>query len=749
MGIHTSNLPSKKPSGEGGSVEVINGLTSSKTDAALSAAMGKKLNDENVQIKQDVKICSEFNLGNIYTIDGYRLNTSGNVVEDANSIMSDYIDVINLGLKVHGQIYNAAAYAVFYDSGKNICENGVKTVTTTISDSSNVIEIKQPSNAVFARFSKSKTRDTYISAIKYSTVTDFYNEFKILNSYLPTISTLDNLLNIQSSDLNVGEYIPLTGTHATTTSNQPGFYSLSVPIIQGDIITIGTSGSATARAYALTDTAKKILTLTESGYDSTLSPDKLIAEVDGFLIINCKESGISKFTCNIKTSNIVKIENDIIRIENKSIGLQEQLNNANIYKSMDITPDLMTDGSYYNTSGTSSGNIIMQAGYSSIKIEVKSGAIVKVATNGGNAARAYALTNCNGLIYLKSDALYNCLDNPDTIDVTEDGYLIVHCTTATKSGLILNISRYNLEQDLNGVKKIVNDLNSLPLSYIKTFYNNPLPTNPNKLKILAIGNSFTDDGTSFLQDLINETSLINISVCRVVNGGKALDFYYNALSDNNTEMTLTSLNPTAVASKTGTLKEILAYQDWDIIIFQQLSNYAGQYNTIDPYLPTLAKEARKLCPNPCVCVGWQSTWAWSVNKQGGWITGSTQIEECEYIAKTASQVANYGVDIIIPSGWAVQNARKAESDGLITSYDDFTRDTLHLDYGVGRYVAACAWFESLIRPIYGIGIVGNTLRVSLSEEQLQTGTNVTDDNAVILQKCARNACIDRFNIDIE
>ncbi|MDR0572467.1 MAG: DUF4886 domain-containing protein [Tannerella sp.] len=57
------------------------------------------------------------------------------------------------------------------------------------------------------------------------------------------------------------------------------------------------------------------------------------------------------------------------------------------------------------------------------------------------------------------------------------------------------------------------------------------------------------------------------------------------------------------------------------------------------------------------------------------------------VAKQISEVES--IDIIIPSGTAIQNGR--------TSYigDNFTIDGFHLDYGIGRYTVACVWFEKL------------------------------------------------------
>ena len=55
------------------------------------------------------------------------------------------------------------------------------------------------------------------------------------------------------------------------------------------------------------------------------------------------------------------------------------------------------------------------------------------------------------------------------------------------------------------------------------------------------------------------------------------------------------------------------------------------------------------------------------------------------------------IKIVIPSGTAIQNAR--------TSFigDHLNRDGYHLDVKVGRYTAACTWFERIFKH----NVVGN------------------------------------------
>ena len=59
--------------------------------------------------------------------------------------------------------------------------------------------------------------------------------------------------------------------------------------------------------------------------------------------------------------------------------------------------------------------------------------------------------------------------------------------------------------------------------------------------------------------------------------------------------------------------------------------------------------------------------------------------------------------------------------------------------GVGRYVAACTFFESVISPMVHISVLGNTATHSLSDDERNkyTGSVAVDIyNRFLCQKCA-------------
>lgn len=144
------------------------------------------------------------------------------------------------------------------------------------------------------------------------------------------------------------------------------------------------------------------------------------------------------------------------------------------------------------------------------------------------------------------------------------------------------------------------------------------------------------------------------------------------------------------------------------------------------------------------------------------------------------------VKFVIPSGTAVQNARtnltlrnstiytsavpappsikQAEVitslDGIESTYPfmdntvnwrnktDFTRDSIHANFGITRYIIAGTLFQTFIAKLFNIDIENCTYRIPLGsgDYREQLCTAVTDDNISLINKCIKEACNKPFEI---
>lgn len=269
----------------------------------------------------------------------------------------------------------------------------------------------------------------------------------------------------------------------------------------------------------------------------------------------------------------------------------------------------------------------------------------------------------------------------------------------------------------------------------------PLPTYPNSLKILCIGNSFTEDATNRLPKIIETCSLKNICIGHLIAGGATLKQYYDSYMKDSAiglyQVTDDQMKWTTISKKI-TMKQALQYADWDIITFQQVSYEAGRFQTYQPYLSNLIDIAKKECKNSTPVFVWQMSWAYG--------TGCTEEVFGRYgynqmkmyndiINATKIMMGQSDIDIVVPIGTAIQNLRNTN---LNNPPLDITRDFRHIDQGVGRYTASCTLFQALIAPIYDVNLF-DTHPFGLSGN-----IPLTDENFRICQQAAVDACNNPF-----
>lgn len=243
-----------------------------------------------------------------------------------------------------------------------------------------------------------------------------------------------------------------------------------------------------------------------------------------------------------------------------------------------------------------------------------------------------------------------------------------------------------------------------PIAYIP---GGSLPESADTLRILGVGNSFTDDGMMYLPDLLRASGIENVVLGRLYYPGCSLEqhcrFYAgdeaNYIYYKSTENEWTTVNDRA------TLVEALEDECWDIVVLQQASHFSGRYATYDPWLEELIGIVLSHNSNPQLCLAWQMTWAYAKDSDHGGFAayGNDQQRMYEAITSAAQRLQKeYSLEVLIPTGTAIQNLRAS-----LLTHRDATRDGYHLDLGVGRYTAACTWFDALIAPILDVSLKSN------------------------------------------
>lgn len=273
--------------------------------------------------------------------------------------------------------------------------------------------------------------------------------------------------------------------------------------------------------------------------------------------------------------------------------------------------------------------------------------------------------------------------------------------------------------------------------------NFPLPSNPDTLRILAVGNSFSDDGTEYLPGLLEAAGIHNVIVARLYIGGCSLERHCEEYSKglHNYIYFKSTKNKWETVSKSASLLDGLKDEPWDIITMQETSGRSGLYETYHKWIPRLVSIIRSETLNPRASIVWHETWAYASNYTHSMFGLYDRNQDKMYagIVDCVSRASKeFDIPVVIPSGDAVQIARgtrlnnQDEVPATCKVYQ-LTRDGFHLSRQCGRYIAACAWFETLIRPTLGKSVKGNGYLLR------DTEYSITRKDARLCQKCAIKA----------
>ena len=235
------------------------------------------------------------------------------------------------------------------------------------------------------------------------------------------------------------------------------------------------------------------------------------------------------------------------------------------------------------------------------------------------------------------------------------------------------------------------------------------------LRILAVGNSFSDDGMEYLPALLANLGVENVELARLYIGGCSLqrhvDLHNKKESQYVFNISKAGENRWVKQKEKYSLERALAEGEWDIITLQQQSGQSGIYDSFEPHLGELIKIIKQKQPN--ARIAWHMTWSYSAdskhNDYARYDNNQQKMLDAIHDATQQALAAHPEIEIVIPAGTAVQSLRMS----AINNYPiDLTRDGYHMGYGAGRYTLACTWYEELIEPYSNISMAGNTLRIN-------------------------------------
>ena len=222
------------------------------------------------------------------------------------------------------------------------------------------------------------------------------------------------------------------------------------------------------------------------------------------------------------------------------------------------------------------------------------------------------------------------------------------------------------------------------------------------LKLLAIGNSFSNNALEYLPILAKELGIEEIIVGKLYVGGCTVDGHLSR-AQSGADYESFQVNTTGDASWTTypagqrSLQFALELYDWDIITMQQGSPVSGVPESLGN-LQNLIDFVNANKTNPDAKLYWHMTWAYSQfsNHSGFANYGNDQMTMYNAIVDLSENhiATNASFAGIIPAGTAVQNFRDDDADNKTIEGQFITTDGYHLQT-YSRMVATLTWLRTL------------------------------------------------------
>lgn len=213
------------------------------------------------------------------------------------------------------------------------------------------------------------------------------------------------------------------------------------------------------------------------------------------------------------------------------------------------------------------------------------------------------------------------------------------------------------------------------------------------MKILSIGNSFSEDAQRWLHQLAVQNG-VQIDCANLYIGGCSLETHHINIKENNAFYDY-QINGNPAEEKIS-IADALSRDIWDIVTVQQVSNLSGMPESYEPYLADLIGTVKSALPDAEIML--HETWAYEIDTEhpGFANYNCNQAEMHRRIRATVTGFAEkYGLRII-PTGDFIQGLRDSTKEfDYINGGASLCRDGYHLTYDIGRFAASALWFVTL------------------------------------------------------
>lgn len=244
-------------------------------------------------------------------------------------------------------------------------------------------------------------------------------------------------------------------------------------------------------------------------------------------------------------------------------------------------------------------------------------------------------------------------------------------------------------------------------------------------KILAIGNSFSEDATYFLHHIAMadgiDTKVVNLYI-----GGCSLEKHWQNIKQD-AKLYLYEIDGRSTEQYVS-IKDTLKEEQWNYVIIQQASHDSGMQETYYPFINNVFNYIKEYAPNAEILL--HQTWAYEIDSTHDCFVRyhCSQQEMYKKLCAAYNRAADEIGIRMIPCGDVVQKVRTKEPFIYEKGGMSLCRDGFHMHYLYGRYLLAAAWYEVLFKK--------DILKNSYVPETILAPEDTADLNALkVIKEC--------------
>lgn len=265
------------------------------------------------------------------------------------------------------------------------------------------------------------------------------------------------------------------------------------------------------------------------------------------------------------------------------------------------------------------------------------------------------------------------------------------------------------------------------------------------LKILAIGNSFSEDAMHMLYEVAQAEGKEEIILGNLFIGGCSVATHAKNVNGMGTKDYTFFYNDKGVwkTEENTKIQDGLRRENWDVITLQQASHASGKVDTYNQDIQTVTSFVHKNKLNPGAKMLWHMTWAYRGDSTSDSFEpyNYDQMNMYNLITGAVQEkiVTDDAFSDVLPVGTAIQNAR--------SSYlgDTMNRDGSHLS-DLGRLIAAYVWYCKLTgKTLDTINLAAVPARLTKSYD-LPGDMPLTAGEKLVVAEAVKNAIANPFAV---